>query len=282
MLRCIQNFILPIEFINFEIRTADKMLQTPSNRMISKQNFKKYLATEFHSQHFEEKIRADGRGMMQQREVSITKNPLKSCSSAMVRIGNTSVLCGIKCEVSQPSPLKPDEGFMCVNLDCSPLCSPKFKPGAPGEFVQAHTDILNQVFGSVDLKQLCIEAGSKVWCIYADVVCLNYDGSILDAACLALRIALQGLVLPKYPNADASQVPFKLGISPKCTTFGIYNEEVILIDPNSDEESVINGSFSVIADDTGNILCIKKTGVALTFNQMKDCIDVARKRLLEI
>lgn len=40
------------------------------------------------------------------------------------------------------------------------------------------------------LNSLCIESGKAVWVLYADVVCLNYDGNILDASLLALVTAL--------------------------------------------------------------------------------------------
>ena len=35
------------------------------------------------------------------------------------------------------------------------------------------------------------------WCLFCDVVCLNYDGNILDAALISFIAALQNLRLPE-------------------------------------------------------------------------------------
>jgi len=49
----------------------------------------------------------------------------------------------------------------------------------------------------IDLNQLCIEAGKAVWVLKADVVCLDHDGNVEDAALLSLCGALRSLKLPK-------------------------------------------------------------------------------------
>ena len=38
----------------------------------------------------------------------------------------------------------------------------------------------------------------KVWVLYADIVCINYDGSILDACLLALIIAITSMKPMRY------------------------------------------------------------------------------------
>lgn len=43
-----------------------------------------------------------------------------------------------------------------------------------------------------------------VWCLFCDVVCLNYDGNLTDAALVALVAALQDLRLPAT-NFDADE-----------------------------------------------------------------------------
>jgi len=42
----------------------------------------------------------------------------------------------------------------------------------------------------VDLESLCIEPGKSAFVLYLDLVCLNYDGGVLDAAVLACVGAL--------------------------------------------------------------------------------------------
>ena len=43
----------------------------------------------------------------------------------------------------------------------------------------------------LDLSQLCISEGRAVWVLYADMVCLNDDGAVFDAALLSFVSALQ-------------------------------------------------------------------------------------------
>lgn len=79
-------------------------------------------------------------------------------------------------------------------MELSSLCSPKFKPGPPSDKAQAVSEFINQLFIKshiFPLESLCIEPGKAVWVLYADIVCLNYDGNILDASLLALTTALK-------------------------------------------------------------------------------------------
>ena len=48
--------------------------------------------------------------------------------------------------------------------------------------------------GALDPTQLCIQEGKSVWVIYADLVCVDYDGNVADTALLALMSALKDLV----------------------------------------------------------------------------------------
>lgn len=49
------------------------------------------------------------------RKTTVTKGSLSSCDgSAMVKIGNTTVLCGLKLEIGAPSVFKPRDGKLVV------------------------------------------------------------------------------------------------------------------------------------------------------------------------
>jgi exosome complex component RRP43 len=89
--------------------------------------------------------------------------------------------------------MTPRQGFFVPNVDLPALCSPKFKPGPPQEQTQSLSQLIDQLFDNVsilNLEQLCIEPNKAAWVLYADIVCLNYDGSILDAILLSLMAAL--------------------------------------------------------------------------------------------
>ena len=42
----------------------------------------------------------------------------------------------------------------------------------------------------MDLETLCIEEGKAAWVLFADLVCVNYDGNVFDACVIALISAL--------------------------------------------------------------------------------------------
>lgn len=43
------------------------------------------------------------------------------------------------------------------------------------------------------------------WCLYCDVICLNYDGNMHDAALIALMAALQNVQLPEVTYDEESE-----------------------------------------------------------------------------
>lgn len=65
--------------------------------------------------------------------------------SSLVRVGNTTVVCGIKAEVSVPKQSSAKEGYLVPNVELSPMCSPKFKPGPPGEQAQVLSENLDRL-----------------------------------------------------------------------------------------------------------------------------------------
>ena len=88
--------------------------------------------------------------------------------SALVRLGSTTVVCGVKAEIAEPELDRPEDGFLgtsvlrtcsnlCThllrrypvpNLDLPAICSPKFKPGPPTDEAQVLSDRLNEVLVS--------------------------------------------------------------------------------------------------------------------------------------
>lgn len=119
--------------------------------------------------------------------------------SAIVKLGNTTVICGIKAELAEPKAKEPEHGYIVPNMELLPMCSSKFRPGAPTEEAQVIGHTLDGILKNCtcfDLKKLCVAKDKLVWVLYCDVVCLNYDGSALDAAVVALMAALKALTLP--------------------------------------------------------------------------------------
>ncbi|KAI9481036.1 MAG: exosome complex component RRP43-like protein [Benjaminiella poitrasii] len=259
--------------------------------------FKRIQPHEYLKRFLNQQVRPDGRLLNEFRKTMITKGAISTANaSAMVRLGGTTVVCGIKAEVCEPRIAVPNEGYLVPNVELSPLCSPKFKPGAPSEKAQSVSEFINQLFLKstiFPLESLCIEEGKAVWVLYADIVCLNYDGNILDASLLALTAALKDLKLPKAEvsqsmivEADSSHFtePIQLSRFPVSSTFCVFNQpDVILSDPNDAEESLTKETVTIVMDlDYELCRVYKNGGTTIDDEGLKQCIENAKKRTNEI
>jgi len=73
--------------------------------------------------------RIDGRAFNEYRKIEIEANvvPAKAEGSALVRLGDTSVVAGVKVLVGERYPDSPDEGVTMVTAEMSPIASPLFE-----------------------------------------------------------------------------------------------------------------------------------------------------------
>ncbi|MFW9794524.1 MAG: RNA-binding protein, partial [Candidatus Thorarchaeota archaeon] len=146
--------------------------------------------------------RLDGRGFVEYRDIEIEANvvPEKAEGSALVRVGDTSVVAGVKVLVGEPYPDSPDEGVTMVTAEMSPIASPLFELGPPKEDAIELARVVDRGVReseTVDAKQLCIKEGKKVYMVFADVYPMEYDGNLIDASSIAVNVAL---LTTKYPE----------------------------------------------------------------------------------
>ncbi|TFY70628.1 hypothetical protein EVG20_g2365, partial [Dentipellis fragilis] len=176
-------------------------------------------------------FRPDGRTLDAWRDVSVHTD-----GSALVRLGGTTVVVGVKAEIALPELDTPDAGFLVPNLDLPPLCSPRFKPGPPSEEAQVLSARLNDALlasAVLPLTTLCIEPGKAAWVLYVDATCINYDGNAFDAALLGMVAALRNTRLPQATyNPDTgrtrcsrkTKTPLQLAARvPAAYSFGIFD-----------------------------------------------------------
>jgi exosome complex component RRP43 len=74
------------------------------------------------------------------------------------------------------------------------LCSSQIKSGPPGETAQAATQFIAELVNNniiMDLETLCIKVSKWAWVLHCDLLCINLDGSLLDACVMALVAALK-------------------------------------------------------------------------------------------
>ncbi|PCH40749.1 hypothetical protein WOLCODRAFT_99214 [Wolfiporia cocos MD-104 SS10] len=240
-----------------------------------------------------ENVRPDGRGLDEWRDVSLNVGSISTADgSALVRLGDTTVVCGVKAEIAEPELDIPEDGYIVPNLDLPAICSPKFKPGPPTEEAQVLSDRLNEVLissGVVSTKSLCIAPGKAVWVLYVDATCMNYDGNAFDATLLAMVAALRNTRLPKATYDEEAgrtmcsrknRIPLQINRLPLSMSFGIFDTMHVLVDPTSFEEPLLDSTISVTVDENGGLVSVTQLGLGIVASQdvLMPCIAAARKR----
>ncbi|KAI0784898.1 ribosomal protein S5 domain 2-like protein [Abortiporus biennis] len=245
-----------------------------------------------------EKIRPDGREFDEWRDISVNVGSISTAEgSSLVRLGDTTIVCGVKAEIAEPELDRPEHGFLVPNIDLPAICSPKFKPGPPTEEAQVLSDRLNEALissGLISTTSLCIERGKSVWVLYVDATCINYDGNAFDAALLAMVAALKNTQLPKAIfDEDTNKtlctrktmIPLELNHKlPLSFTFGVFDSSYILADPTVFEEPLLETTYTIIVNQDSELISVNQSGLGLLNGQdvLSRCIATSKARCLEI
>ncbi|KAF4549991.1 3' exoribonuclease-like protein 2 [Elsinoe fawcettii] len=186
--------------------------------------------------------RPSGRSLLSYRTPTIHTGSLThSNGSAVVRLGATSIVCGIRAEILRaqdiPHPYHPltsttdsqssneieDLGLLVPNLELSTGSSPSNLPGnPPSSLAQSLTHRLHALMHTTSLlnpADLRItttiqdedgneeEVTKAYWALYIDILLISHDGNVFDAAWLAVLAALGDTVLPRAEwDADTERV----------------------------------------------------------------------------
>jgi len=236
--------------------------------------------------------RIDGRGPKDLRPISIQTNLLaKADASALVKMGSTKILTGIKVEVGSPFSDRPDEGIFTVNAELLPLASTTFEPGPPDERGVELARVVDRSLRegkALDLKKLCLVEGEKVYVLFIDIYVLDYDGNYFDPALISALAALATLKIPKYEIVDGKAEKtgeyFQLELTslPFSVMMGIIGEK-FLVDPQIEEEKVLDVSLIVGTDEKGNIVSIQKNSPGpIPLKLMDSIMDTAVEKTEEI
>lgn len=176
-------------------------------------------------------VRANGRAPTEARSHTINTGSLTHTNgSAVVRRGDTAVVCGVRAEVLLASdiPHPPDEdakssnlaetlGLLVPNVELSTGCSPAHLPGnPPGTLAQSLSHrVMALLYNSnmIDPSALHIQytepqtdedlpdeepkvVTKAYWTLYIDILCIALDGNAFDTIWTAVLAALRDTVLP--------------------------------------------------------------------------------------
>uniref|UniRef100_A0A3P9JMW5 Ribosomal RNA-processing protein 43 n=1 Tax=Oryzias latipes TaxID=8090 RepID=A0A3P9JMW5_ORYLA len=258
--------------------------------------FKTAEPLEYHMSFLKENCRPDGRELSEFRTTTLNIGSISTADgSALVKLGSTTVICGIKAELANPTVEAPGKGYIVPNVDLPPLCSSRFRPGPPGEQAQASSQFIADVIESSEIirpEDLCIDRGKLCWVLYCDIMCLDYDGNILDACIIALLAALKNTRLPKVtvnkvtckPEIDLKERhELPVHKHPVGTSFCIFQDSILIVDPTADEESLSTSRLSVVTDEEERLCSLHKPGgTSLSAEKLQTCINRATGRQREI
>lgn len=239
------------------------------------------------------KTRIDERSFDEYRNISIKTDYIsKAEGSAMVSIGSTTVIAGVKASVASPFSNSPDEGIIITNAELLAIASRKFEYGPPNKFAIEISRVIDRTIREsplIDLKQLSIVDNQQCWKLNIDIYLLDFDGNIMDAACLAAVCALLTAKIPstKTINGEVTideENLIKLPIKNKsilCSIIKINNQ--LLADPLSIEESLMDASLSIGFREDGSICALQKCGLdTLTVAEVRNSVNIAYNKSKEL
>lgn len=233
-------------------------------------------------------IRFDGRKNLEYRPITVQYNVSASAEgSAIVKIGGTEVMAGVKLETGTPYPDTPDQGNLMVNAELLPLSNPAFETGPPGEQATELARVVDRAIReskSIDVHKLVIAPGEKVWSVSIDICTINDEGGLQDAACLAALAALKNTKMPKLNenndvDYDAEKTKEGLPLSKEPVEVTVIKVgDQFLVDALSEEEKAIEARLTVAVTEKGTVCALQKGGATpLAPEEIDKMIEIAQK-----
>ncbi len=237
-------------------------------------------------------LRLDGRGILDYREIKIEAGIIeKANGSAQVTLGKTRVMVGIKVELGDPFPDTPNEGVLTVNAELTPLASPVFELGPPGENAIELARVVDRNLReskAVDLGRLCIVPGKKVFIVFVDINILDHGGNLIDASTYAALAALLNTKMNEFEIKDDevvykdSRQPLPMNNYPVPVTFAKIGK-TLMVDPCLKEEESMSTRLTVGIENEDCVCAVQKGGMGeLDPNEVKAAVEIAITKSREL
>ena len=162
--------------------------------------------------------RIDGRGRWEGRDLEVEHSILpRAEGSARVRMGDTIVLAGVKFQIMQPYPDRPNQGGLMCSAEVRPVAGRHWESGPPSpESIELGRVVDRGIreSGCIDVDSLCIIPGEKAWQVILDLFAISDDGNLFDAFALAGAVALRNAVVPAERFEIGEDYPLELSKTP--------------------------------------------------------------------
>ncbi|KAL4690786.1 hypothetical protein H8959_013747 [Pygathrix nigripes] len=219
---------------------------------------------EYYRRFLKENCRPDGRELGEFRTTTVNIGSISTADgSALVKLGNTTVICGVKAEFAAPPTDAPDKGYVARAFKTIFLiCNLPVRMEIPSTSVAPLREMDMFVICQLGNQKpaftkpvhflLVFYLKKLAWVLYCDLICLDYDGNILDACTFALLAALK-------------------------------NALCFIVDPTGEEEHLATGTLTIVMDEEGKLCCLHKPGGSgLTGAKLQDCMSRAVTRHKEV
>ncbi|CAL8462171.1 g1702 [Coccomyxa elongata] len=251
-----------------------------------------------------EEVRVDGRTPYEHRKITYQFSLDDRC--ATLDLGQTKVMTVITPTLTAPYEDRPNEGAVRFNVEFSPMASPSFQAGRPGEAAIDVTRLLERAFRdsrAIDQEALCVLAGHRVWSLSVDVHVLDNGGNLADACMLCTLAALMAFRRPDAQvaaggaGADDGRarvtvlspsvcepVPLSLHHLPLAVSFALFQDgDVLVVDPDNREEAAAAGLMTVVVNTHSDICSVRKvSGVGISMAQVHRMVRLASSRAGEV
>ena len=162
--------------------------------------------------------RIDGRSQWEGRKIEVEHSVLpRAEGSARVRMGDTIVLAGVKFQIMQPYPDRPNQGGLMCSADVRPIAGRHWEAGPPSPEAIELGRVVDRGIresGCIDVDSLCIIPGEKAWQVILDLFAVSDDGNLFDAFALAGIAALRNATLPAERFEVGEDYPLPVSKTP--------------------------------------------------------------------
>ncbi|KAL7664547.1 Uncharacterized protein ABC855_g2692 [[Candida] zeylanoides] len=228
--------------------------------------------------------RVDGRRLDEARAPAITLHD--EYGHVEVQWGATRLAVRVSADITAPYDDRPFEGLFSISTEISPMASPQFDAARANDDEVLVSRLIEKAIrrsNALDLEALCIVAGAKVWSIRADIHFLDFDGALVDSACLGVMVALQHFRKPDISVAGEDVVvhamderqPVALSVLhiPICVSFSFFNpsgveenikgdrnDEISIVDASRQEEALRDGVLVITLNKNRELVQVSKSG----------------------
>lgn len=232
---------------------------------------------------WDENTRPDGRMFSQARQTKVVYSLLKhSAGSALIKLGETKVLCATTIQIGQPAPGFPDHGDVVVTVTATDHTT--HMDSLQGWLQRMMDDLLPSKLALI-MGKACIR-------LHVTAMILQDDGNLMDASLLACMAAWKDTKLPTMDhlkevqgklwwiespissldqpmesssssssNHDAnSSKDYRVSLS-----FGILQQDgmtSLLVDPSADESAYCKGTLTMVLSLPSRTLQVEYSGNA--------------------